>query len=440
MKFLMSLGSVPSVTSPYTRPMPCSLHTGFFFTLKSYLASTNHMRVTGSLLAWFRKRAPTMLFLECQSTGLEEHAKRLKQYVENRDTVLQQLGEDYYGLQSYADRKETVVKILNGGSPPKYAHDFKGIFFLHRLATEVKQLSALLMDMPRYRKEAAAANRLKGKVTFLHYLMCSKELELLVEIAACIMKKNRRVNTLIYDGLLVKHGSGETPADKEELRMQVEAEVREASGCHFDLKIKPMTSVYTDQLAAQHEELVVDDDYAASRFVSLYGRDNFRLVNGRIHVFDKGTGMWGCEPYMLSRAVHLHKKDLMFQTHKALLNYGGDVIKVEKMLKMVPNHIEVDDAFYIKSLDTSLGKLLFLDGIYDFNSDKFTAGFDPKLVFRGRIDRKFDCHAESDVKTRLMQVLWKGPYTKEQLEEGVPLCEQIALARALWGDYRMRKM
>ena len=383
---------------------------------------------------------PTMLLLECQSAGLAEHAKRLEQYVENRDGVLHQLGEDY-DLHSYADRKQAVVKVLNGGSPPKYANDGKGAFFLHHLAAEVKQLSALLMAKPEYAKEAAAAKQLKGKATFLHYLMCSKELELLVEIAACIMKKTRRVNSLIYDGLLVaqQHAS-ETPAQKEALRKEVEAEVREASGCWFDLKLKPMTSVYTEQLAAQQEELVVDDDYAAGRFVSLYGRDNFRLVHGEIHVFDKETGMWGCEPYMLSRAVHLHKKDLMFQTQKVLLNYGGDITKVEKMLKMVPNHIAVDETFYIKNLDSSLGKLLFQNGIYDFDNDKFTIGFDPKLVFRGRIDRKFDRHTESDIKTRVLQVLWKDPYTKEQLAEGVPRCEQIALARALWGDYRARKM
>ena len=383
---------------------------------------------------------PTMLLLECRSARVEEHAKGIQQYVENRDAVLQQLGEDY-GLQSYAERKQAVVKVLNGGSPPKYAHDGKGAFFLHRLATEVKQLSALLMAKPEYAKEAAAAKRLKGKVTFLHYLMCSKELELLVEIAACIMKKTRRVNSLIYDGMLVEQQhTNETEVQKEALRKEVEAEVRKASGCHFDLKIKPMTSVYTEQLAAQQDELVVDDDYAAGRFVSLYGRDNFRLVHGVIHVFDKETGMWGCEPHTLSHAVHLHKKDMMFQIQKVLLNYGGDITKVEKMLKMVPNYIEVDDAFYIKSLDSSLGKLLFQDGIYDFDSDTFTAGFDPKLVFRGRINRKFDRHPDSDIKTQLLEVLWKDPYTKEQLAEGVPRCEQIALARALWGDYRMRKM
>ena len=38
-----------------------------------------------------------------------------------------------------------------------------------------------------------------------------------------------------------------------------------------------------------------------------------------------------------------------------------------------------------------------------------------------------------------MNVMWEDTYTKQQLEDGVSLCERIALARALWGDYRARK-
>ena len=122
-----------------------------------------------------------------------------------------------------------------------------------------------------------------------------------------------------------------------------------------------------------------------------------------------------------------------------MVNYGGDSNNVKKMLSMVPNHIEADNEFYAKYLDSSLGKLLFKDGIYDFDTDKFTHGFDPKVVFKGRIDRNFDRCSESEAKSHLLKVMWEDPYTKQQLEDGVSLCERIALARALWGDYRARK-
>jgi hypothetical protein len=46
----------------------------------------------------------------------------------------------------------------------------------------------------------------------------------------------------------------------------------------------------------------------------------------------------------------------------------------------------------------------------------------------------------SKAKAHLLKVMWEDPYTKQQLADGVSLCERIALARALWGDYRARKM
>ena len=380
---------------------------------------------------------PTTLLLECQEAGVGDVAVHLKQYVEHRQAVLEQLGEDY-GLSTYEDRKQAVVVVLNGGSPPKYQNDGKGGFFLHKLKKEVNLLSTLLSLKPEYASIVESAKKLKGRVTFLHYLMCRKELQLLVEIASCFMKRGQPVNSLIYDGLLVRLEPGQdiTAKDLE----QVVAEVRERTGCEFDLAVKPMDSPYTELLAAEGlaQGPLVDDDYAAGVFVDLYGPENFRLIGKHIHLFNKDTGMWGCDPADLQKAVHRHKGDLLLG-EESKINYGGDSNNVRKMLSMVPNHIEADNEFYAKNLDSSLGKLLFKNGIYDFDTDKFSPGFDPKVVFKGRIDRNFDRCRKSEAKAHLLKVMWEDPYTKQQLEDGVSLCERIALARALWGDYRARK-
>ena len=320
---------------------------------------------------------PTMLLLECQEAGVADVAVHLKQYVEHRQAVLERLGEDY-GLSTYEDRKQAVVVVLNGGSPPKYQNEGKGAYFLHKLK-EVNMLSTLLSLKPEYASIMESAKKLKGKVRFLHYLMCRKELQLLVEIASCFMKRGQDINSLIYDGLLVRLEPGQdiTAKDLE----QVVAEVRERTGCEFDLAVKSMDSPYTELLAAEGLALgpLVDDDYAAGVFVDLYGRDNFRLIGKHIHLFNKDTGMWGCDPANLQKAVHRHKGDLLLG-EESKINYGGDFNNVKKMLSMVPNHIEADNEFYANNLDSSLGKLLFKDGIYDFDTDKFSPGFDPKVT------------------------------------------------------------
>ena len=381
---------------------------------------------------------PNMLLLKCKESDNLDLAVNLKHYVENRDDVLAQLEQDY-GLTSYADRKQAVVAVLNGAKPPKYCNEGRGNFFLHRLATEVKMLGKVLMADPRYAKEAEAARMLKGRVAFLHYLMCSQELELLVEMAHSLQKQGRQVNCLIYDGLLVHLEPGEEGLAPECLQ-QVTQDVFEATGCAIEVALKPMVSMYPQLLAESGANVLVDDDFAAAKFVKLYGQDLFRLVEGAVHLFNQDTGMWESNPHSLQRAVHAHKDDLIFQQGKRSLNYGGDSSNIKKILSMLPNHIPEDDDFYVKNLDSSLGKLLFKDGIYDFKTNKFSSGFDPTIVFRGRIDRTFDRCEESAAKTHLMKLMWTDPYTSEQLKEGVPLCEQIALARALFGDYRLRKM
>lgn len=271
-----------------------------------------------------------MLLLECQEAGVADVAVHLNQYVEHRQAVLEQLGEDY-GLSTYEDRKQAVVVVLNGGSPPKYQNEGKGAYFLHKLKKEVNVLSTLLPLKPEYASIMESAKKLKGKVTFLHYLMCRKELQLLVEIASCFMKRGQDINSLIYDGLLVRLEPGQdiTAKDLE----QVVAEVRERTGCEFDLSVKSMDSPYTELLAAEGlSGPLVDDDYAAGVFVDLYGRDNFRLIGKHIHLFNKDTGMWGCDPADLQKAVHRHKGDLLLG-EESKINYGGDFNNVKKMLR-----------------------------------------------------------------------------------------------------------
>jgi hypothetical protein len=77
--------------------------------------------------------------------------------------------------------------------------------------------------------------------------------------------------------------------------------------------------------------------------------------------------------------------------------------------------------------------------IYDSDTDSFTEAFDPEVVFRGRIARSFNRNPDPEIKKEVHTFMFEDPYTKQQLDEHVPLFEQIAYARALWGDYLARK-
>lgn len=353
--------------------------------------------------------------------------------MENREAVFQELA-DNYALDTREDQKTAIIRTLNNGKPPTCANEC-GRAFLQLLKKEVEFVTRVLMADPLYADEATASKAGNGKVTFLHYVMSKIELDLLIQVAAYIQLQKRTIRCLIYDGLLVESDGKQ---DDCALLQGAEQFVQDHTSCSIKLSIKPMVSVYNKKMK-DAPMCPIDDSYAAGFFVDLYGSNNLVLAQGDVHVFDKGTGMWDSSSHSLSAAVHVHRHELLFQGPRGTVNYGGDATNIRKMLTIVPNFIKRNDNFFIDSLDSSVGKLLFADGIYDFDSDTFTPGYDSNTVFTGRIDRAYERHGSLEARAELERVMWQDPYTQQQMDDGVPLCKKIALGRALYGDYRARK-
>jgi hypothetical protein len=269
--------------------------------------------------------------------------------------------------------------------------------------------------------------------------MARIELDVLISLASYLQGQKRTIRCLIYDGVLVEAEPKQTdPALYTDMLRGAEAHVLAETRCSITLAIKSMKSSYVEKLK-DVPYCLVDDDYATGKFVNLYGKENMMYVQGSTHIFNKSTGLWEDSDRTLRVAVHAHKEQLVFGWGKSMQNYAGCASDINKMLSLVSNHIDVNDNFYKDTLDSSKGKLLFANGIYNFDSDEFTPGFDHCVVFVGRIDRDFDRNGTPKAKAHITKMIWTDPYTAQQIKDGVPMCEQIALARALFGDYRARK-
>jgi len=394
--------------------------------------------VTGVEDVDVKSSQPTMLWHACQQAGIAEHAPTLRQYVTDRDAVYASIQQDY-DLPTAEDQKTAVNAVLNGGAAPQALRS-EGQNLLHRLHNEAFLIGNRLAALPQWGPQAAMARKMKGRLSFLHFVMTHLELEVLVEMAAAFLKRGHAVETLAYDGVHVTRP--DTGSIGPEVLRAVQQDILTTTGIDVTLVTKPMESEFTALLTSQPCEDLVDDDYAAGEFVKAYGRELFVFTEGGTWLFNKSTGQWDNSERSLHAAVHQHKSKLVFVTGErgGVANYGGDVTRMQKMLKMVPNHIEQNDDFFASHQDSGLGKLLFADGIYDFETDSFAPEFDPAMVFKGRIGRAFTRHPDPDVKAEVHKVIFQDPYTQKQLDEGVPLAEMVAFARALWGDYRARKL
>jgi phage/plasmid-associated DNA primase len=104
---------------------------------------------------------------------------------------------------------------------------------------------------------------------------------------------------------------------------------------------------------------------------------------------------------------------------------------------MLPAIVTEDHEFWENNIDSSMGKLLFSDGILDMATGAFTPGFDPAIVFADRIDRPYyHNRVDSEACSRVRKLLFEDPFTAEQNRQGLGTYQLRALARTLAGRCR----
>jgi len=162
---------------------------------------------------------------------------------------------------------------------------------------------------------------------------------------------------------------------------------------------------------------------------------NMICSNRNIYIFDEETGLWSSDQTVLMKYVYKYRKELTFTRMTnfgpSTYDYGGTYSNINNMFKFVPTFVKTDDNFIDENIDTSKGKLLFANGIYHFDNDTFTEGFDINIVFDGRISRNFNRNIDPELVKYVNKVIFEDPF--ESLEVSRYL--KIGIARGLYGDY-----
>lgn len=213
---------------------------------------------------------------------------------------------------------------------------------------------------------------------------------------------------------------------------------------------KKDTTYLSDKKKRESEEekrkntLVIDDLYASHIFISILGT-KCRKNEGTLYFFDTDTGLWerdnkSHDAYF--KNVTRHKDKLIFSGldeggKEKEYNYGGMKTKALHMLSYVQANVK--ETYFLKDLDSSIGKLLFSDGIYDFKTNVFTPGFDENIIFIHRINRPFPTERNEESILYLYHILFQKPFDKniETIKAGDFLLQTIA--RGLYGDYTVKQ-
>lgn len=393
----------------------------------------------------------TILFKICKEKGWT--CECLQQYVENRDTIMKQ-AMTHYGCER-KDVKNLFIRMMFLGFPESWVGetvcenitdhldfvlDFKKE--LHNIANNVWGSFPDVSSIVQKKRKVSEVQKLSS---CLSLVLQTEEHKVLMAIDAKLTQLGRSMDAYIFDGGLVRKKENEDNLPENVIRL-CEEHVKNTLGYDIKLVVKPMETtlilnIDNDGKRMIASNVIIDDVFASKEFVKLMG-DFIVYTDNELYVFDEDQGLWTSESVDIKRCVNKFEKELKFHQldvdtgKEKLYNYSGNEKNMNNMLKNVPTFCVKKD-FFGKNADTSKGKLLFQDGIYDFMTDTFTEGFDPKIVFKYKIDRPYPKHRNEELIKLVHQILFVNPFMDEDMPSSDFL--RIGLSKALAGDYLDKK-
>jgi hypothetical protein len=370
----------------------------------------------------------TIAVLMGESVGLDFNF--LKYYTENFDAIAETLIEFYsvktegeepinkndikflFNLMIYGGGFSTWKKDLATDKPlkGKKAKKIQNENIMHEFASNYKaqcdEISKRIYSknpslVKKLRNKKDTPFDLKGRVTSYWFQTIENHIiyicyQFLVEKG--IIKE--KYCGLEYDGLCLPPIA--TDIDKEQLIMDINSIIYLRTGLNVKMKFKdydekyilsdiiekrkamvivpliePETSI-VDKPKKEIESIVgiLDGDDNGAANIILENYPHWKYCDKQMYVFDDKTGMWSTNRAVQNNVIgNLADKLNIIRTTKCGYEYTGkNYANCHNKRKDVYEFIHqktVDDDWILRSQHTSLGKILFTNGIYDFRKSVF---------------------------------------------------------------------
>lgn len=339
---------------------------------------------------------PTIARYLCKLHGIP--CPNLSYYIDNRDEILAQFG---------SDGKEMFLKALNDDKlnkkeKNKIFKDFdKECKEIQTKITEIEEYGHIVNSVPDtklYNWLGSAFNR----------IMCVYENKILHSLISILNKKQIEICSLAFDGLMMY---GNHYANQDLLKEITEFIETQWVGLNMKWSYKQhVTDIeMPDEWEIPkptNESGVWNDSEAAELIYELY--PHWVYCCGDLYVYDKTTGKWDCSEtahfrviMTLSDKLFVLSQDKDGNSVRTKNSYGNTEALMKKIPKLIKPLCEDNNWIDIQQY-SSLGKILFTNGYYDFKEGKFYEkgkdGFDaPQILFMNRINRSFDAFDDDDV-------------------------------------------
>lgn len=387
---------------------------------------------------------PRLILQYCKKHDIEH--EKLEEYVNDREAILKKITK--FHKIDRDEAKKLVLRLCYLGNYiiEKFNDDTEEydesepeikLDFLVDFKAELKNIATTICGIEKetyevVKKDDSKTNKKSATMSITAQVL---EHKCLMAMYDYFIKKGHKVGVLCFDGLMIEK-TKDTEKKLKNILKSCEEYVKQKTKYEISLSEKPM-DIPLSYVLPDYSDYVDSDLECQKKLFKIEGTDKFKYCKGNLYIFNEKTGMYETSIetlfyYLIKNRQYLNiiTRPATDKTPEKVESYGESSQLQNRVIQFVKTAAK-DSEWLEKTENTSLGYLLFKDGIYNMKTGEFKKGFDPKIVFHTRVPWKFPKYDKKEIK-EARKISFDAIF-----EDSKPMI--AALARALAGDIKIKK-
>ena len=345
---------------------------------------------------------PIILYQYCKKNNIK--TPKLKEYIDDRDKILNEIIENNQITKEEA--KKLILKITNGGE-----HNKSKCLFIRDYYDEIKEIHELICKIPENEKYVKIGKKNSDKKngynkngSSVNVLLTDIENNILNCMIDYLKNKNiiNKNVVLVFDGLMILKNNIKEPLEDiiKELQEYIKNKI------DYDMKIilKEMNEdiIIDEEDIPEREitnnEIIAMSDNEASDILLEKLKEKYKLCICDNKKYMKINNIWTNDEQTIENTLMKICAELNIKQYKhcfdtkaieptleidgntyylnKFVTYSANYINAKNIIKLLYCKIEIDNDLNNKIYNSTLKKLCFNNGYYDFNQMKFINNFD----------------------------------------------------------------
>lgn len=378
---------------------------------------------------------PVLTVQYCEKNGIE--CPLYKKYVEEREKILKEIME--FHNVSRIQAKKLPLRLAYGGDylfTDEEGKDFqptKQMKYIIDLKKELYQIGLQICELEteifeEIRKDKKKINKIGSVMSVVAQII---ENDCLIAMKDYFEKRTKyKVGTLCFDGLMIKADKKDTEYIRG-LFPKIYDYVKRATQYTIELDIKPFNEEEPQDIE-KYLPYVGDDLECAMKLIEIEGKEKFKYNGGKFYIFNELNGLYEEGESLIYYYLQKNQKYLTV-VNKAgyeLGNYGRQTNLMKRIPLILAPNVKIDNWENLIEL-SSIGKLLFSNGIYDMKQNEFTREYSEKIVFMKSIPLKYlkIKNNEQEVMNYARELFFNALFKPEQVQNII-----LTIALAIAGE------